>query len=419
MANELKTFMTELADVYREASGTTDKIVPITLPTKYRELLANSGGSDGNLVKHVYFMNEDGSEQLYDKPTISGDDCVDVVAKGLLETPTKESDNYWNYTYGGWKNTPTGSIDSNALKNITEDKTLYCGFNATTRMYTVNFYDGDTLVGTSQAIYGGTAIPPTVTKDGYKIGGYEPSNENITEDRNCYIQWVLDDGIIRDSWDLISQRAKDGVAKNYYKVGDIKDLVINYSDGTTETIPMKLVQFNPTKDDYLKSDKTKNANVVFLANNLLKESRPRGSGVFGVSFGTNELYAYLNNTFINFIPSELSQNLLEVVSDNYDDIVNSNNKGKIWIPNSIEIGYNYSTNSTGGTGQRYSGCTNSDAARKMTKVGSTTGVVYMLRDCISSGSSTGPVGVTASGSITSYGSGMFTQANGVRIGFCL
>ena len=54
MSNGLKTFFTELADVYRGATETTEKIVANTLPSKFEELLA-SGGTGGSLPEGIYY----------------------------------------------------------------------------------------------------------------------------------------------------------------------------------------------------------------------------------------------------------------------------------------------------------------------------------------------------------------------------
>ena len=62
----------------------------------FKKGLTAAGGSSGSgTATHplhtVSFMSEDGAEVLYKRSVVDGDDCADVVARGLLETPTKDS----------------------------------------------------------------------------------------------------------------------------------------------------------------------------------------------------------------------------------------------------------------------------------------------------------------------------------------
>lgn len=112
------------------------------------------GGGAAADVRYVTFMN--GTEVLYKKPVAVGDDCVDVLQKGLIETPTKESDVQYNYTYYGWGASDGGAADANILKNITEDKTVYAIYTSAVRTYTITYLDSDgvTVLKTEQLPYG-------------------------------------------------------------------------------------------------------------------------------------------------------------------------------------------------------------------------------------------------------------------------
>ena len=83
-----------------------------------------SGGASAD-VCYVTFMN--GQEVLYVKPVAVGDDCVNVLTKGLIETPSREVDDY-EYTYLGWGLTEN-AVDSTALKAVTENRTVYAVFS--------------------------------------------------------------------------------------------------------------------------------------------------------------------------------------------------------------------------------------------------------------------------------------------------
>ena len=148
------------------------------------------GGGFSDDVRYVTFMSEDGTTELYKKPVATGDDCVDVVAKGLIDTPTKESTNTEVFTYSGWSLTSGGEANDSALLNVTEDRTVYVSYTVSTRYYTVRFFDGEETqpMKTVQVQYGETAnyLPK---KDGFSFDGWQPSNENITHNTDCYAQW--------------------------------------------------------------------------------------------------------------------------------------------------------------------------------------------------------------------------------------
>lgn len=220
MSQTFNEWLAGVADAIRSKKGTTDLIKPIDFASEIESIEA---GGSGNVVT-VTFYDYDGSF-LYEKPTIAGDDCVDVVAKGLLSKPTRPSSNEYNYSYTGWSLTKGGNANSNALLNVTENRSVYAAYNASVRYYTVNFYDGSTLVDTVQVTYGSTATTD-YTKVGYSFNGWTPSNVNITKDTDCYGEWSIV-ALSSDSWATISQRSVDGTAKDYYKVGDTKEITLD------------------------------------------------------------------------------------------------------------------------------------------------------------------------------------------------
>lgn len=148
----------------------------------------HEGGGSIEGVATVTFCNYDGTE-LYSRPVFIGDDCPEPVAQGKINTPTKESDVQYNYTFNGWSDTLGGSASSTALKNITADKTVYAGYKTSLVYYTVRFYDGDTLMQESQVAYGETATPPSTERDGYEFVGWIPSSLVIKADTDFYGEW--------------------------------------------------------------------------------------------------------------------------------------------------------------------------------------------------------------------------------------
>lgn len=118
--------------------------------------------------------------------------------------------------------------------------------------FTVTFKDGNTVLQQVQVRQGGTAVydgtvPP---KDGNAFLGWvlsEPSNNivdtdvfseiiyqqipNVQADIVCWTVYN-NSAIIRDSWEVISQRSQAGTASNYYNVGDMKRIHIEGTVGT-------------------------------------------------------------------------------------------------------------------------------------------------------------------------------------------
>ena len=151
------------------------------------------GGGSSADVRYVTFIGADGAV-LYKKAVAVGDDCVDVVTKGLISTPTKESTVAEVYTYSGWSLTEGGAASSSALKNVTEDRTVYAAFTTSARKYTVRFLDGDTVMKTEQVAYGTQATPPDTTKEGYAFVSWTPSNLTIYGDTDFVGKWKADGG---------------------------------------------------------------------------------------------------------------------------------------------------------------------------------------------------------------------------------
>lgn len=151
------------------------------------------GGGSSADVRYVTFIGADGTV-LYKKPVAVGDDCVDVVAKGLISTPTKEMTVAEVYTYSGWSLIEGGAASSSALKSVAEDRTVYAAFTTSARKYTVRFLDGDTVMKTEQVVYGTQATPPNTTKEGYAFVSWTPSNLTIYGDTDFVGTWKVDGG---------------------------------------------------------------------------------------------------------------------------------------------------------------------------------------------------------------------------------
>lgn len=194
------------------------------------------GGSADDRVKYVTYM--DRGAELIKYPVIEGDTARDPVAKGYIEKPTKEPTTTTVYPFGGWSKTDGGAPDSTALQNVTEDRTVYAAFTESARTFTVNFYDGDTLVHTEQVAYGGSSSY-TIVKDGFTFVGWSPSPTNVTTDIDCYAQWEEKPDFATASWEKIAEISESGKASETFAIGATRTA---YIDGKSATI--EIIGFN-------------------------------------------------------------------------------------------------------------------------------------------------------------------------------
>ncbi len=141
-----------------------------------------------NLSSFLYFYDESGENLLQTVEINNGGNGVYTGA-----TPAKESTAQYNYTFAGWSKTVGGSVDEDALLNVTFDRSVYAVFTATIRTYTVRFYNGSTLLQTSNVAYGEipvyTGVEPTPEVD-YRFVGWTPNIAVVTGDATYKAKFV-------------------------------------------------------------------------------------------------------------------------------------------------------------------------------------------------------------------------------------
>lgn len=225
MANALANLFTDIADSIRSKTGSTEKLSPSEFASQIDNISVGGGGAEGCVT--VTFMN--GANVLLTRPVYIGDDCPDPVTQGRIGTPTKESTAQYNYTYSGW---------SEALTNITEDKVIYAIYTETVRTYTVNFYDGDTLLKTEQIAYGGSSTY-TYEKENAIFSGWIPEPTNITSDLDCYGVWEKGISFATASWERIAEISESGKASEVFAIGDERTEKFGYY-----TVTLVIADFN-------------------------------------------------------------------------------------------------------------------------------------------------------------------------------
>lgn len=356
----------------------------------------NEGSSSDERVKYVTFMY--GATELIKYPVVVGDAVHDPVEKGLIDTPTKESTVSNVYPFGGWSLTDGEEPDSSALQNVTEDRTVYAAFTEEVRYYTVNFYDGDTLLKTEQVAYGGSSSYTTV-KEGYIFKGWLPTPTNITTDIDCYAQLTEGVDFKTGSWAKIAEIAEAGNASQVFSVGDTRSAVI---DGNTVTV--EIIGFD--HDDL--ADGSGKAGITLRVKTNIDSLMSKGAygSTKTTSWATSYGYGIVTGLIDKFEP-ELLAVVKEVNKQCAEEWTTYPTYKmypfKTWSISTVEMGWSYSSWAKEGTkyalfsSDKKTGTAYNDAVVKnayigvkyLTRTGVTTGVpVYVDADGKAFGAST-------------------------------
>lgn len=373
----------------------------------FPELTVVSGGQALHIVR---FMNGD---TVYN---------TQVVAHGGNATapstnPTKTATAQYTYTFIGW---------DISFTNVQQSLTVNARYSETLRYYTVTFYNGNTVLQTSQNIpYGGTATytgtTPVDATNGWEFNGWSPSPTNIQGNTSCYAQFInpYEYAEITDSWDQIIAAIDNGTYKTKYHVGNYKPLDL----GSEGIINMQIVAID--KDTKANGS---TAPITLIGENLLSlphrmnpylsgdsGNRTIGTGAIG-GWEESEMRSWLKSTIKPLIPSEVRSRIIEVTKATYiynpDETItrNSTTIDDVWIPSNREVFGDMSKESEG---NYYSGVFNSAAMRKKKRANASNTVIWVLRTAADTNFF---VAVSASGNATS------SQASGempFTFGFCL
>ena len=258
-----------------------------------------STGGNSDDVRYVTFMSEDGSTELLVKPVAVGDDCANVIDRGLIDTPTKESTPQYNYTFNGWALSAGGTADANALKSVTEDRVVYVAFKPVLRYYTINYYDGETLNKTESLAYG--SMPShTIEKKGYTLIGWEPALTTVTGDADYYAQWQAGISFATASWEEIAEVAENGTASEVFSVGDTKIVNIKGTD-----VPFVIAGFN--HDDL--ADGSGKAGISIVTKDVAPIKITRLTGLH------KNFTTCVDDVFMQYLPESLTKVIKPVLKE--------------------------------------------------------------------------------------------------------
>ena len=173
---------------------------------------------------YVTFKTHDGAKELHRRAVVKGNTCMCPVTGAIkeIDTPTRESTAQYNYTFAGWATTPNGGLDENALKDVTEDRTVYANYIATLRSYTISYYDDDGTLLHSEILDYGSTPSYTPKKDGYVFKGWSPALSPVTGDATYTAIFEELIAFAAASWEDIAEISESGQASMNFSVGDTK-----------------------------------------------------------------------------------------------------------------------------------------------------------------------------------------------------
>lgn len=282
----------------------------------FKKGLTASGGFPGSgaathPIHTVTFMSGDGAEVLYKRSVVDGDDCADVVARGLLAAPTKESTVDQVFTYAGWAAVFGGAASSSALSAVTEDRAVYAAYTSAVRYYTITYLDEDGTVLKTESLAYGTIPSYVATKDEYNLDAWVPEPVAVTGDASYTATWKAKPQFETATWAEISEITHAGTSANNFALGQTKREVLTYADGTTEDIEFVIAKI---RDD---------GSMVLALTHALATPQPMCKTTpYQSAVVYNHLGDYLDNTIVPAFSQELQTVLREALTS-------SLHKGKI------------------------------------------------------------------------------------------
>lgn len=375
-------------------------------------------------VRYVTFMNGDAT--LYVKPVATGDDCVNVLTKGLITTPKKESTVDKVFTYSGWAATDGGEVDENVLKAVTENKSVYAAYTEAVRYYTITYYDSDgtTVLKTESLAYGATPgyIPE---KDGFSFNGWTPALATVRGDASYTAQWVEKLTFAGGSWADIARVCEAGEAANYFKVGDTRNIALTNG----ENITVAIAGFD---HDEL-ADGSGKAGISVVCMSVPRETYTAFYGAEGNYdfYDEARLYYVLNNSLISKLPVELRPVIKTVKKPCDGSYSNSDTKINnydftLWTLSFMELGLENTTKYYVSLGSRYelfdsivSNKTYAEKIPTVTIADTTTKTDYWLRQAKRLGGINNCYATTSGGDNQANKSNNADTTKPIRFGFCI
>ena len=389
----------------------------------YTPTESQSGGSSDDL-RYVTFMSYDGSVEYGKKAVATGDDCADPIARGVFDTPTRESTAQYSYTFSGWATVPNGGKDANALKAVNEDRTVYANYVSAVRYYTITFYDSDgTTVLTTKSVAYGSVPSYTPEKDGSSFIGWSPELVAVTGNASYSAQWEERVTFANGSWADIAQISEEGRASEYFNVGDTRTLRFGSAD-----ITLAIAGFN--HDDLADGSGKAGMTIVTMNVSPLTKNWHWSDGSYCLYDKCDLSQKYLPEWFNSnsYIPKELRTHI-KSVNKEYDTSSEMGNASlgvlscNLFVLSLTELGGKpYNTSNTSVLGKRYAlfpELSATNTAPTANKAGTSTKVNYWIRNLNRVGEEQ-PVYISTDGSYKKVvKANVASTTCNVRFGFCI
>lgn len=377
----------------------------------YHEIVeCNGGGSGGGTVEGaatVTFMN--GDAVYYTRPEIIGDDCPDPVTQGRVDAPKKESTAQYDYTYSGWSLTDGGAANTtNALKNITEDRTVYAAYTSAVRYYTITYYDSDgtTVLKTESLPYGAEiTYAPAKEGSGVALDKWIPDIVPVEADASYTATWSEKVAFATASWVDIANACDNGKAAQNFAIGDTRTEAINGNNYTLEIIGIN--------HDTVYSTGAVTGITVWIKDYSATATRPYAPWI------TNKFHTDSEEPIFDLLDTDL-QNAIKTVKKEYIDAATSETTqllsggAKIWSLTLAEINAGALCRNGVLEGTPYAKFTLEKTAVQTSYSDIATGQGYWLRSFYTNGYATH---VDSTGRIFTANS--YNTSNGVCPCFCI
>lgn len=318
----------------------------------------------------VIFKDWDGTV-LDTQYITSGNSAVEPVAAGRINAPTRTATAQYTYTFTGW---------SGDYTNITGKRVVTAAYSYTVNVYRVRFYNGTTLLQSSEVEYGGTAIymgsipeyNGTETGD-FLFDSWSESVINITGNVDAYATYkkcVVPSEVTAFAdcdWAQIKAISSAGAVDSngkwaingtvWWSVGDEK--TITMADG--EEVVLQIWGFNHD----VKTDGSGNKAPLTIGtkNLLLSDAINNWTSKTGQQSWKNGLVrSYLNDTVYLKLPEAIKTVICEVYKlSNEGELSNIIEVAdKLFIPSAKEVYASYTYND----GETYPIFTNNTSRKK-------------------------------------------------------
>lgn len=338
MSNALKDLFTDQANAIREGLGDIGKIAPADFPAKTREIVAlvGSGGGSSADVCYVTFMSYDGLTEHGRLPVAKGYDCPNPKF-----TPTRESTAQYSYVHAGWATEANGALDSNALKEVNEDRTVYANFAAVVRYYTITYLDTDGSVLKTESLAYGSTPSYVPTKDGYSFDKWTPAVTAVTGDMSYTAVWAQKLKFSNALWEDIAAVCEAGKAGEHFAVGDTRVVTVTLATSSkTYSVDVVFEILGINHDDL--ADGTGKAGITIGTQGAVNQTyfARYSNAEMNNGWGSSSIRTALNSTGLEKLPSDMRQHIKNVTKKSkvsYNTYGTVSTSDKLFMPSNTEF----------------------------------------------------------------------------------